>query len=61
MAKKTIELPPQPKCTDNGSHHWILEPPNGPFSQGKCSICNKTYEHFSNLSLPTNWAASGSA
>ena len=61
MAKKPNVSPPQPKCTDNGSHHWVLDSPNGKYASGKCKKCKKTYEHFSNLSLSTNWAASGSA
>ena len=24
------------------AHHWIISPPNGPFSEGKCRYCGKT-------------------
>ncbi len=59
--KKKVDLPPQPKCTENGSHHWVIDTPNGPFSKGKCKVCNRTYDHFPNQSLTTAWSISGSA
>ncbi len=41
MAKAT-EKPNDPitKCSDNNENcHWIIEPPNGPVSSGKCKKC----------------------
>jgi hypothetical protein len=25
-------------------HHWIIEPPNGPLSQGICQVCQEVRE-----------------
>ncbi len=30
------------------SHHWIIEPPAGPFSKGTCQLCGESRE-FDNL------------
>jgi len=27
-------------------HHFILEPPNGTVSMGRCKKCNQTKEHY---------------
>ncbi len=35
-------------------HHWVIEPPNGPLSQGKCQICQEVRE-FKN-SIPWEYA-----
>ena len=62
MTNKITELPPRPRCQDGEyTHHWVLDPPNGPFSSGKCKICNNTYEHFPNHCVNTKWSMTGSA
>ncbi|MBM31472.1 MAG: hypothetical protein CL764_01295 [Chloroflexi bacterium] len=31
-------------CLDGDSCHWVIEPPNGPTSLGKCKKCGKEKE-----------------
>jgi len=36
------------------SHHWIIEPPNGPWSLGTCNKC-KEIDAFKNSMPETSW------
>jgi len=29
----------KPDTNNLCKHHWVIEPPNGPFSRGKCKQC----------------------
>ena len=48
------ELIALPTCT----HHWIIDPPNGPISKGVCKLCGEERE-FSNQYRPNNSIVSG--
>ena len=36
------------------SHHWIIEPPEGPMSQGMCRLCSEIRE-FRNFLEDAPW------
>lgn len=36
------------------SHHWVIEPPNGPFSLGRCKLCGRARK-FPNSSEDSIW------
>jgi len=35
-------------------HQWVIEPPNGPTSQGKCRICGESRSFRNSLDI-TYW------
>ena len=35
-------------------HYWIIEPPNGPTSRGRCRLCDGTKE-FCNTYADSGW------
>lgn len=35
-------------------HHWVIQPANGPFSQGVCQTCGEVRE-FKNFVEPPSW------
>ena len=35
-------------------HHWLIDPPNGEFSTGKCKMCKET-KQFRNSSIYNGW------
>jgi hypothetical protein len=37
------------------AHHWVIEPPNGPFSLGRCRSCNEE-RRFPNSTESAEWA-----
>ncbi len=40
---------------DNGcTHHWVIEPPNGAVSKGKCKLCGNDQE-FRNSFEYSSW------
>ena len=42
-------------CIDNGETcHWVIEPPNGPVSMGKCKKCG-TQKEFKNSVEYNTW------
>ena len=42
-------------CIDNGETcHWVIEPPNGPVSMGKCKKCG-TEKEFKNSFEYNTW------
>ena len=42
-------------CIDNGETcHWVIEPPNGPVSMGKCKKCG-TLKEFKNSFEYNTW------
>tara|TARA_B100001146_G_C15835496_1_gene286892 strand:+ start:269 stop:532 length:264 start_codon:yes stop_codon:yes gene_type:complete len=41
-------------CLEGGSCHWIIEPPNGPTSIGKCKKCG-TEREFRNSFEYNTW------
>ena len=42
-------------CIDNGETcHWVIEPPNGPVSMGKCKKCG-TQKEFKNSFEYNTW------
>lgn len=40
--------------TETCLHHWVIEPPNGTFSQGRCKRCGVDRE-FRNSSEDQQW------
>lgn len=36
------------------SHHWVIESPNGPTSQGVCKLCGE-HSEFKNSIPGTGW------
>ncbi|MDA1337658.1 MAG: hypothetical protein O3C23_02775 [bacterium] len=42
----SIEVPSSAICEDkkspNGRHYWVIQPANGPTSDGKCQFCKET-------------------
>jgi hypothetical protein len=40
-------------------HRWLIESPNGPTSQGKCTVCGEVGE-FKNSMPVSGWDRSGS-
>ena len=41
--------------TDGGcKHHWVIEPPNGAVSMGKCKLCG-TNQEFRNSFEYSSW------
>jgi len=54
---KVNEKPNNPivNCSDNDQNcHWIIEPPNGPVSSGKCKKCGAEKE-FKNSFEYNTW------
>jgi len=51
-----------PKYGDNGTcrHHWVIEPPNGPFSRGECRVCREVRQ-FKNSIDAVIWVGAKSA
>jgi len=37
------------------SHHWVIEPADGPISQGICKNCGKVKEFKNHTPIPLNW------
>lgn len=46
----TIEEQAEPKC----QHYWVIQPADGPVSQGKCQNCGETRE-FKNYVEASTW------
>ena len=40
-------------------HHWIIDPPNGPFSEGVCQLCGEVRD-FRNHIFYSAWDAENS-
>lgn len=38
------------------AHHWLIDPPNGPFSLGRCRSCNEE-RRFPNSTESAEWAS----
>ena len=38
-------------------HYWVIEPPNGPTSSGKCQRCGEQREFRNILDIPEGWLA----
>jgi len=43
-----------PECKKGGPCHWVIEPPNGKLSTGKCKKCGKEKE-FENSFEYSSW------
>ncbi len=37
------------------SHHWVIEPANGPLSQGVCQICHEVRDFENYIEQPQKW------
>ena len=46
--EKVIE--PCPSSKDGSACHWVIDPPNGPVSTGKCKKCGESKE-FKNFRI----------
>ena len=46
---------PTAEVSDNGCvHHWVIEPPNGAVSEGRCKVCGEKKE-FRNSFEYSSW------
>ena len=52
-----IDIPKE--CSKGGACHWVIDPPNGPVSTGKCKRCGETKE-FKNSVEFSSWYGSKS-
>ena len=52
-ATPTIEVENIPGC----AHHWVIQPADGPVSNGACQICGETRE-FKNYVESATWGDS---
>ena len=56
--KKTLQAPPAATATKAScTHHWVIEPPNGAISVGKCRMCGERRE-FRNSYEYSSWYGS---
>jgi len=51
-ATEAVPVPIRP----SHAHHWVIEPPNGPFSLGRCRSCNEE-KQFPNSTESAEWAS----
>lgn len=63
MAQRTT-IAPTPEVEDNAvaivsecRHHWVIQPADGPVSNGACQICGETRE-FKNYVESATWGDS---
>ncbi len=58
MAKSTSASEKTAETTDAAdgdcTHHWVIEPPNGAVSKGKCKLCG-TDQEFRNSFEYSSW------
>lgn len=55
--EKVVE--PCPSSKDGSACHWVIDPPNGPVSTGKCKKCGESKE-FKNSVEFSSWYGSKS-
>jgi hypothetical protein len=55
--KPDLKAAPAPKGC---AHHWVIEPPNGAVSSGKCRLCGEKRD-FRNSYEYSSWYGSKSA
>jgi hypothetical protein len=48
-----------PKAKDGSTHHWVIDPPNGPVSTGTCKKCGEQKD-FKNSVEFSSWYGSKS-
>ena len=53
LLEKSTELA-QEQIQETCIHHWVIEPPEGPFSKGKCLKCGEEKE-FQNYFPHSTW------
>ncbi len=54
-AKKKAAVNEQPEAASDGCvHHWVIDPPNGAVSQGRCKACGEEKE-FRNSFEYSSW------
>ena len=54
-AEATPETAPVPLRPAH-AHHWVIEPPDGPFSLGRCRSCDEE-RRFPNSTESAEWAS----
>jgi len=52
-------IEPCPASKDGSACHWVIDPPNGPVSSGKCKKCGESKE-FKNSVEFSSWYGSKS-
>ena len=53
--KATVAEEPTAEISDNGCvHHWVIDPPNGAVSEGRCKACGEKKE-FRNSFEYSSW------
>ncbi len=53
--KKKAAASEQPEAASDGCvHHWVIDPPNGAVSQGRCKVCGEEKE-FRNSFEYSSW------
>ena len=45
---------PEPSSLAKCCHHWVIQAPNGPSSQGECQKCHEV-RHFQNFIEMSDW------
>ena len=66
MAQRTT-ITPEPEIEESGvattpvcRHHWVIQPADGPVSNGSCQVCGETRE-FKNYVESATWGDSRTA
>ena len=54
LLQKTISEPIEERKQETCVHHWVIDPPEGPMSQGICRKCGTTRE-FQNFFPYSTW------
>jgi hypothetical protein len=54
MVQKLMTAPAKTGAQSECSHHWVIESPDGPTSQGRCKHCGVVKE-FSNYLPYSSW------
>ncbi len=46
--------------TDQCEHHWLIEPPSGPTSNGVCRVCGeeRSFENYHFSTAARQWGSS---
>ncbi|NQW22686.1 MAG: hypothetical protein HQ475_04485 [SAR202 cluster bacterium] len=62
MAQRTIATTPEVEITAEATaevcrHHWVIQPADGPVSNGLCQVCGETRE-FKNYVESATWGDS---
>ena len=56
--KAVVDVAPTDQ-TDQCEHHWLIEPPSGPTSNGTCRICGeeRAFENYHFATTARQWGS----